>query len=292
MLPFQVTVPTTPGSTGAGVQVLTDGAVGRSDELDLHADRRRAPARGRRTATARRAPTNTRVRLVPVSSCGAPGSCGPGAGVSSAFGAGGGGGRIATERDAADLAPPAVMTATGPVTAPIGTRAWMRVSLPERTFDLTSSELPALPMKTTPVASPSSSPVIFDGAAALGALAGGALAHAGDLARPRACRRTRLRRRFRPERPLPPVPSARRHEERPRRERLRAIPRDDGCLAKLLRPLFLRPTGLADGLALKEQRYGRFGTGPRPIRPSGDLFDGPRTVPPFPGGGPPGFGRS
>jgi hypothetical protein len=42
----------------------------------------------------------------------------------------------------AERAPAAVESEIGPVTAPSGTRAWMRVLLPARTFTITSSPLP------------------------------------------------------------------------------------------------------------------------------------------------------
>ena len=43
---------------------------------------------------------------------------------------------------AAERPPAAVESEIGPVTAPIGTRALMRWSLPARTFTVTSSPLP------------------------------------------------------------------------------------------------------------------------------------------------------
>ena len=101
-----------------------------------------APDRRNENVTARRAPTYALVRLVPVSSCGAPATTWPGTGESSTFGSGGGGGRIASALLMAERAPAAVATETGPVTAPDGTFAWMRVSLPARTCTVASSERP------------------------------------------------------------------------------------------------------------------------------------------------------
>ena len=92
--------------------------------------------------TARCAPTKALVRLVPVSSSGAPADTGPGTGDSAALGAGGGGGRIATGLVKPERPPLAVLAETGPVTAPDGTSAWMRVSLPARTWTLRSSDRP------------------------------------------------------------------------------------------------------------------------------------------------------
>src|SRR3954454_2983868 len=96
------------------------------------------------------------VRLVLVSSEGAPG-----AGLSVAFGAGGGAGRIATARVRFELTPEAVRTDTGPVTAPTGTFAFRRCALPVRTFARTSSDRPLLPWNTTAVTPASAVPVIF-----------------------------------------------------------------------------------------------------------------------------------
>src|SRR3954469_1601572 len=98
----------------------------------------------------------TSVRLVPVSSEGAPG-----AGLSVAFGAGGGAGRIAIARVRFELTPEAVKTDTGPVTAPTGTFAFSRCAPPARTFARTSSERPLLPWKTTRVTLSSAVPVSF-----------------------------------------------------------------------------------------------------------------------------------
>ena len=90
--------------------------------------------------TARRAPTYARVRLVPVSTLSAPSS--PGTMLSTALGAGGGGGRIATGLVGFDLACSAVTTVIGPVIAPIGTRTESVVSERERTLTARSSPLP------------------------------------------------------------------------------------------------------------------------------------------------------
>ena len=101
-----------------------------------------APESLNEKVTPGRAPTNALVRLVPVSSCGAPFTRGPGTGDSSAFGSGGSGGRISTGFEGAERPPAELASAIGPVTAPIGTRALMRWSLPARTFTVVSSPLP------------------------------------------------------------------------------------------------------------------------------------------------------
>jgi hypothetical protein len=100
------------------------------------------PERRNENVTAVRAPTYALVRLVPVSSWGAPVVTGPGTGVSSAFGSGGGGGRMASGLVSAERAPLAVAAEIGPVRAPAGTRAWRRVSLPARTSTSASSVRP------------------------------------------------------------------------------------------------------------------------------------------------------
>ena len=89
------------------------------------------------------------MRLVPVSRPGAPASCPPGTGLRTGLGAGGGGGRIASGSVGREALPAAVTTEIGPVTAPTGTRAWRRVSLPGRTSTPRSSPLPKLPWNTT-----------------------------------------------------------------------------------------------------------------------------------------------
>ena len=111
--------------------------------------------------TAGRAPTKARVRLVPVSTAGAPASWGPGTGLSTGLGVGGGGGRMATGIVGGDSPPSAVATVSGPVTAPAGTRAFVRLSEPELTATAWSSPCPKLPWNTTSSAEPSSLPVIF-----------------------------------------------------------------------------------------------------------------------------------
>ena len=78
-----------------------------------------------RLAVTRRASTNAFVRLVPVSSRGTPGT-----GLSSVFGSGGGGGRIAIAFVGADCSVLLTVALSGPVTAPIGTRTLRRFELP------------------------------------------------------------------------------------------------------------------------------------------------------------------
>ena len=85
-----------------------------------------APESRNENVTPGRAPTKALVRLVPVSSRGAPFALGPGTGESSAFGSGGSGGRMSTGLVGAERPPAGVDNEIGPVTAPIGTRALMR----------------------------------------------------------------------------------------------------------------------------------------------------------------------
>ncbi len=81
------------------------------------------------------------MRLVPVSTRSAS-SCSPGTRLSTGFGAGGGGGRIAIGAVGLDCACSAVTTLTGPVTAPTGTRTESVVSECERTETVRSSPCP------------------------------------------------------------------------------------------------------------------------------------------------------
>jgi hypothetical protein len=129
------------GAASCGVQVFTatPSAALTSSTLSAAAD---APESRNENVTPGRAPTNALVRLVPVSSRGAPLTPGPGTGDSSAFGSGGSGGRMSTGFVGAERPPLAVASAIGPVTAPIGTRALRRWSLPGRTFTAASSPLP------------------------------------------------------------------------------------------------------------------------------------------------------
>src|SRR5918995_1025112 len=79
------------GATRCGVQVLTasPSTALTSSTLSAAAD---APESRNENVTPGRAPTKALVRLVPVSSRGAPVTPGPGTGDSSAFGSGGSGG--------------------------------------------------------------------------------------------------------------------------------------------------------------------------------------------------------
>src|SRR5918995_5868874 len=79
------------GATCCGVQVFTatPSVALTSSTLSAAAD---APDSRNEKVTAGRAPTNAFVRLVPLSSRGAPGKPGPGTGDSSGFGSGGSGG--------------------------------------------------------------------------------------------------------------------------------------------------------------------------------------------------------
>src|SRR5829696_10003052 len=95
-----------------------------------------------------RSPTKSLLSLVPVSSCGAPGSDGPADGDSSALLIGGGGGMIFTLLVLAFARLPA-QTSSGPVRAPIGTLSLIVRSLAGSTLTVTSSRLPARPRKTT-----------------------------------------------------------------------------------------------------------------------------------------------
>jgi hypothetical protein len=132
---------TWPGATCCGVQVATatPSIALTSSTLSAAAD---APESRNEKVTPGRAPTKALVRLVPVSSRGAPLTRGPGTGESSTFGSGGSGGRIRTGFEGAERPPAAFESEIGPVTAPIGTRALMRWSLPARTVTVVSSPLP------------------------------------------------------------------------------------------------------------------------------------------------------
>ena len=132
---------TTSGATSCGVHVLTTvpSAALTSSTFSEVAE---SPESRNENFTPGRASTNALVRLVPVSSRGAPDTRGPGTGDSSGFGSGGSGGRISTGLDSCEWPPAAVVSEIGPVTAPSGTRACTRVLLPARTFTVTSSPLP------------------------------------------------------------------------------------------------------------------------------------------------------
>src|SRR5262245_972798 len=141
MVPLHDTLCTSPGTAAVGVHVLmvapsaprtrSTVTLAGADSLIRYEN-----------VTAWCAPTNAFVRLVPVSIIGAPATRGPGTGESSVFGSGGGGGRIGIGFDGAELTSSPVIADTGPLTAPIGTRASRRVSLPGRTLTATSSLLP------------------------------------------------------------------------------------------------------------------------------------------------------
>jgi hypothetical protein len=139
--PFQEMLCTSSGATACGVHVLTTVPSAALTSSTL-SDVAEAPDRRKENFTPGRASTNALVRLVPVSSRGAPARRGPGTGESSGFGSGGSGGRISTGFDGCDLPPEAVVSEIGPVTAPSGTRACTRVLLPARTLTVTSSPLP------------------------------------------------------------------------------------------------------------------------------------------------------
>src|SRR5215213_9638255 len=119
---------TSSAATCCGVQVFTaaPSAALTSSTLSGAAN---APESRNENVTPGRAPTNAFVRLVPVSSRGAPDTPGPGTGDSSGFGSGGSGGRMRTGLVAAERPPLEVATVIGPVTAPSGTRALRRWSL-------------------------------------------------------------------------------------------------------------------------------------------------------------------
>src|SRR4030095_5645888 len=129
MSPFQETLWTWSGAVSCGVHVLTTlpSAALTSSTFSVAAE---APESRNENFTPGRASTNAFVRLVPVSSCGAPLVRGPGTGESCGFGSGGSGGRIRTAFEGAECAPEAVVSVTGPGTAPSCTRAWTRVLLP------------------------------------------------------------------------------------------------------------------------------------------------------------------
>src|SRR5262245_12363908 len=133
MCPLQETLWTWSGATSCGVQVFTTllSAALTSSTFRAAAE---APDTWNENFTPGRASANAFVRLVPVSSCGAPLIRGPGTGESCGFGSGGSGGRISTALDGAECPPEAFVSVIGPVTAPSGTRAWTRVLLPARTL--------------------------------------------------------------------------------------------------------------------------------------------------------------
>src|SRR5215210_1676571 len=100
------------GATSSGDQVLTasPSLALTSSTLSAAAE---APESRNEKVTPGRAPTKAFVRLVPVSSRGAPFTRGPGTGESSAFGSGGRGGRIRTAVEAAERPPAAVESEIG-----------------------------------------------------------------------------------------------------------------------------------------------------------------------------------
>jgi hypothetical protein len=99
----------------------------------------------------RREPAMATLVLVAVSSCGPPGSRGPGTGVSlPVVGGGGGAGRMRSERvRAVVLTVPADTRASRPLIASSGTLIVRRRSLFGRTLSDTSSDLPAPPRNVT-----------------------------------------------------------------------------------------------------------------------------------------------
>ena len=222
----------------------------------------------------RRAARRTKafVRLVPVSIGGRAGIASrPGTGDSSALGSGGGGGRIATIAVGWELAP------------------W-RCDQRDRAADGADRDARARARcrcRATDTAASSPLP---------------RAAEEDDLARPRAgrrrrsrscCRRaracaTRSRARRRPWRPSGwPRTSCRRcrigpqhGRQRARRQRTRACAATRRRVSRSVpRPLFLRPTGLADGLAPEERRYG---PGNPADSPPGDRFRRPPNGSPVP----------
>jgi hypothetical protein len=202
------------------------------------------------------------VRLVPVSISGAPACGGPGTGLSTALGAGGGGGSTGTGAVGLDSAPAAVVTEIGPVTAPTGTRALMRVSAPGRTGTSTSSASPKLPWKTTFFAAASPEPVI------LRVLPPCARLPEAHLRRQVTFETLGVATYTPPPPPEPGVcaaaPGASAHRLRASAPRQRPattwVSRNSSGLSSL------RPTGLADGLAPEERRYHRVSPADSPLR--------------------------
>src|SRR3954470_22537028 len=117
MRPFQEMLCTWSGGTSTGVHVFTTlpSSALTSSTLSAAAE---APDSRNEKVTPGRASTNAFVRLVAVSSWGAPLTRGPGTGDRSGLGSGGSGGRISTALEGAECPPAAVARATGPVTAP------------------------------------------------------------------------------------------------------------------------------------------------------------------------------
>ena len=101
-----------------------------------------------------------RDRLVDVSTRGAPGAAGPGAGDSCAFGCGAAGGMIVTARGVLACIRPAY-AARRPLCAAYGTGTPRLLLLEARTFTDTSSLPPLAPWKTTFVTPPSFAPRSF-----------------------------------------------------------------------------------------------------------------------------------
>src|SRR4051794_41603546 len=108
---------TTSGATSCGVHVLTTvpSAALTSSTFSEVAE---APESRNENFTPGRASTNALVRLVPVSSRGAPDTRGPGTGDSSGLGSGGSGGRSNTGPGSLPWPAPAGGTPNGPGPAP------------------------------------------------------------------------------------------------------------------------------------------------------------------------------
>ncbi len=101
--------------------------------------------------TARRAAKKTLIRLVPVSSAGAPAWRTPGTGLRVAFGLGGGGGSSETILDGLEARPVWFTAASGPEAAPAGTTTKALAVDLRVTRALASSAVPGTPRKITPV---------------------------------------------------------------------------------------------------------------------------------------------
>ena len=235
------------------------------------------PDRRKENFDAGRASTKALVRLVPVSSCGAPAARGPGTGRQLGV-------RLGRERrqDQHGLGrprvpPEAVVSEIGPVTAPSGTRAWTRVFCPRRTLHGHVVALAVAAVEGELVdAGELRAGGDEDGAAAQ-PLLGRAAPQARDLRRPSASPRTWCRRPTRP-RPRPPAgAAAAAHRTSAHAARFAGRRTVSQTPTASLR---LWPTGLADGLAPEERRYHRDDPADSPLA---ECFDILRTVPPFTG---------
>src|SRR4051794_7421976 len=153
-MPVQRTVRSSFGATCGCVQVWTTVPSGRIRFTSMSAGA--DPLSRNENTIPRCEPRNHLAADVAVSSDGAPG-----AGVNSAWGSGGGGGRILTGLLGTDATPPEAITCTGPVCASIGTPTTSAVALWAFTRAALAALLAPLPLKTTVVTELRFWPLIF-----------------------------------------------------------------------------------------------------------------------------------